>query len=95
MDLIQDGRQLKWSNQYWQFSVHLDLCRQNYVIAKRPPLSISCFPYISVRLHQIFEILVPTPYNIRIIMGGRDKNFDDPVQSDQDISKTDKAKEVF
>ena len=36
-----------------------------------------------VRLHQIFNILVPTPYNYE----GRDMNFEDLMQSDQDMSK--------
>ena len=55
---------------------------------RKPPPPISCFPYILVRLHRIFKILVPNPYNTSIIMGGRDKNFEDLMQSDRDIRKT-------
>ena len=55
---------------------------------RKPPPPISCFPYILVRLHGIFKHFVPTPYNTHIIMGGRDKNFEDPMQSDQDRRKT-------
>ena len=37
---------------------------------------------------RILKILVCTPHNYGGIMGGRDKNFEDPMQSDQDIRKT-------
>ena len=55
---------------------------------KEPPPPISCFPHILARLHQIFKMIVPIPYNISLIMEGRDKNFEDLMQSDKDIRKT-------
>ena len=62
---------------------------------RKPPPPISCFLYILVRLHQIFQILVPIPYNTPIIMEGRDKNFEDPMQSDRDIKKTRHGRKRF
>ena len=62
--------------------------RTEHVSARKPPPAISCFPYILVRLHRIFKILVPTPHNTPLIIGGRDKNFEDLMQSSQDIRKT-------
>ena len=56
--------------------------------AKKTSLARFRFPHILVRLHRIFKILVPTPHNYGCIIGGRDKNFKDLIQSDQDIRKT-------
>ena len=56
--------------------------------AKKHPLPASCFPYILVRLHRIFKILVPTPHNYGCIIGGRDKNVEDSMILDQDMCKT-------
>ena len=36
-----------------------------------------CFAHISAANHRIFKILVPTPHNIPLIMGGTHKNFKD------------------
>ena len=36
------------------------------------------------------QILVPTPHNYGYIIGGRDKNFEDLMQSDQDTYKENK-----
>ena len=38
-----------------------------------------CFAHISASICRIFKILVPTPHNIPLIMGGRHKNFKDPM----------------
>ena len=35
----------------------------------------------------IFEILMPTPHNIPLIMGGRHKNFTNPINISGDMSK--------
>ena len=43
-----------------------------------------CFAFISARKHRIFKILVSTPDNTPLIMGGRLKNFEDPVLSGWD-----------
>ena len=52
------------------------------MVPKKPPPPISCFPYFLDQLHRIFKIIVP------LIKGGMNKNFGDPIQSDQDIRKT-------
>ena len=58
-----------WHISYWKVSHDKNVISHNYLLSmqnfcwfqKIPPKS--CFPYILVRLHQIFKILVPTPYN--------------------------------
>jgi hypothetical protein len=47
-----------------------------------------CFPYILSCGHQIFNILVSTPHNTPLIMGDRDKNFEDPVPTTRVIRRT-------
>ena len=42
-----------------------------------------------------FQGLFPTPYNPPTIRGRRDKNFEDPMQSDQDMRKTRHGEEGF
>ena len=46
------------------------------------------FPYNLVRLHQNIKKPVPTPHNKPIFMGGTNKNFEDPMKSDQVMWKT-------
>ena len=45
-----------------------------------------CSCHISSYEYQIFKILVSTPHNYTLIMGGSDKNFEDPMLSAQDIT---------
>ena len=47
-----------------------------------------CFADISASVYWIFKILVPTPHNIPLIMGGRHKNFTNPINRSWDMSKT-------
>ena len=74
-----------------KYAVHPSMQGSKLMILRvdpnKPPLPISCFPYILVRLHRIFKFFVPTPNNAPL-RGGRDKNFEDPMQSDQDLRKT-------
>ena len=46
-----------------------------------------CFAHISASICRIFKILVPTQHNIPLIMGGRHKNFKDPMYKSWDMSK--------
>ena len=45
------------------------------------------FADISASAYWIFEILMPTPHNIPLIMGGRHKNFTNPINISGDMSK--------
>ena len=45
-----------------------------------------CFAYISAPINLIFRILVSTPHNQGYIMGGRHKNFQDPMYRSYDMS---------
>ena len=50
-------------------------------------LTTFCFPF-SAPGARIFKILVSTPHNTPLIIGDRDKNFEDPITGTQDIRKT-------
>ena len=53
------------------------------------------FVYISASVYWIFEILVPSPHNIPLIMGGWHKNFINPVNISWGMSKPKNQKGVF
>ena len=64
-------------------------------VQKKTSLLIFCFADISASVNWIFKILVPTPHNIALIMGGRHKNFTNPINISWDISKTKNQKGAF
>jgi hypothetical protein len=46
-----------------------------------------CFPYILSLGYRIFKMLVSTPHNTPLIMGDRNKNFEDSITQTRDIRK--------
>jgi hypothetical protein len=71
---------------YWLLAA---LTRDHFLILKGGPKKLKfCFPYISSPGDWIFKIYVSIPHNTPLIMGDRQKNFEDPITCAQDIRKT-------
>ena len=90
---------MKWP--YWDFSerigrmtFNLEIFYLKGVDKKTLHLNV-CFAHISASICRIVKILVPTPHNIPLILGGRHKNFKNPINISWDMSKPKNQKGGF